>query len=161
MLFWSRLVFTFSFLHFFFVWCFFGFYNLFACSLISFDVSDADYDAFCKAKQICNEKALLATASHFGVCFSYQYIHTHTPLFRSYLTSLVLLSSLSTLWLSRIDIRTFIQLILQCYGSVLCVLLHSLSVMVGWSAGIFLSLSLSKSSDIVRIAWNSIERCCL
>lgn len=153
MLFWSRLVFTFSFLHFFFVWCFFGFYNLFACSLISFDVSDADYDAFCKAKQICNEKALLATASHFGVCFSYQYIHTHTPLFRSYLTSLVLLSSLSTLWLSRIDIRTFIQLILQCYGSVLCVLLHSLSEMVGWSAGIFLSLTLEElrhRSDCVK-----------
>lgn len=78
------------------------------------------------------------------VSASVQAPHTETwvetPLFHSYLTSLVLLSSLLTLWLSRIDIKTFIQLIpSQC---------HAVSAMVFMLNAIAVSLCSALSADI-------------
>lgn len=87
-----------------------------------------------------------------------RHTHTHTPLFRSYLTSLVFLSSLSTLWLSHIDIEN-IHTINTNATNALYLVMHSLSRLFFVVVIIFLLFRCCYSQAITISHGNSIEMC--
>lgn len=89
----------------------FIFYNLFACSLISFDVSVADYDALQIARREdekkCNDGNVKAHIGNFRSAFT----HAHTSLSQLFNEFSVFIVTLDIMIIAHRYRKTFIQLI--------------------------------------------------